>query len=109
MRTHLPNSLERTIVVALTTIVLSFGCGCVETRPSEPSTEVMHSLVDGYAQKSAPDSLDALIAAGSAETPGQAADLALEAAKIAGLQAETLLDEVDRFLNLTQPRPGKTS
>ena len=50
MRTHLPNSLERTIVVALTTIVLSFGCGCVETRPSEPSTEVMHSLVDGYAQ-----------------------------------------------------------
>jgi len=66
-------------------------------------------LVDTYAQKSAPDSLDALLAAGSAEAPGQAAELAREAARIAVLQAETLLDEVERFLSLTQPRPGNAN
>ncbi len=66
-------------------------------------------LVDSYAQKCAPDSLDALLAAGSAETPGQAAELAREAAKVAALQAETLLDEVERFLALTQPRPSNAN
>ncbi len=63
-------------------------------------------LVDGYAQKSAPESLDVLLAAGNAETPGQAAEIAREAAKLATLQAETLLDEVERFLALAQAKPS---
>ncbi len=66
-------------------------------------------LVDSYTQKSAPDSLDALLAAGSAGTPGQAAELAREAAKLATLQAETLLEEVERFFALTQPKARNSS
>ena len=66
-------------------------------------------LVDSFAQKCAPDSLDALLAAGSAEPPGQAAEMAREAAEIAAVQAETLLEEVERFLALTQPRPSNAN
>jgi hypothetical protein len=89
----------------------------LEVPPDGPASAVEQAqcltnaakLVDSYAQKSAPDSLDALLAAGSAATPAQAADLAREAAKVAAVQAETLLEEVDRFLALTQPRPSNAN
>ena len=65
--------------------------------------------MESYAQKSAPDSLDALLAAGSAETPGQAAEMAREAARVAALDAKTLLEEVERFFAQTQPRPSNSN
>ncbi len=66
-------------------------------------------LVVGFAQQSAPDSLDALIAAENADTPGQAAEIAREAAKAATSQTATLLEEVERFLALTVPRPSNSN
>ncbi len=63
-------------------------------------------LVESFAQKCAPTSLDAILAAGAATTPGQAVEMARAAAEAAASQAETLLDEVDRFLALTQRRPS---
>ncbi len=63
-------------------------------------------LVEDFTRKSAPQALDALLAAASADSPGQAAKFARQAAETAADQAETLLDEVARFLTLTRPRPG---
>ena len=61
-------------------------------------------LVQGFAQKCAPDALDALLAAGAKDAPGEAAAQARVAADSATDQAETLLAEVERFLALTKPR-----
>ncbi len=66
-------------------------------------------LVETYAQKCAPDSLDAMLAAAVADTPGQAAELALQAAEAATAQSETLLEEVERFLSLTRARPAESA
>ena len=66
-------------------------------------------LVESYTQKCAPDSLDAILAAAGADSPGQAAELALQAAEAATAESETLLDEVERFLNLTQARPSESA
>ena len=61
-------------------------------------------LVQGFAQKCAPDALDALLAAGVKDSPGEAAEQARAAAESASSQAETLLAEVERFMALTKPR-----
>ena len=61
-------------------------------------------LVQNFAQKCAPDALDALLAAGSSDAPGEAAEMARAAAESATDQAETLLAEVERFMALTKPR-----
>ena len=63
-------------------------------------------LVEGFSQKCAPGSLDAMLAAAGADSPEQAAELARQAAANACSRAETLLDEVERFLALTKPQPN---
>ena len=61
-------------------------------------------LVHGFARKCAPEALDALLAAGGSDRPGEALDLARSASDAASAQAETLLAEVERFMILTKPR-----
>jgi len=61
-------------------------------------------LVGGFAQKCAPGALDALLAACSTESPGEAAEQAMAAAAAATAQTETLMAEVERFMSLTRPR-----
>ena len=62
-------------------------------------------MVDGFAQKCAPDALDALLAACNAESPGEAAEQARASAAAVTAQAETLLAEVERFMALTKTAP----